>query len=153
MKFLVLVAPPSNYHGCSTWKTFWEEKFTGKEYLFLFMNMKNYGCRKVSKHKEIKGSDKSVTLDISSKFDSINKIKTTYSESKGKLERSVKGLVTALDFKIKVRSQNYKSQGMPSEMSVRRTFRRLSKSLRKLVNYLTRRRGPNMSLTTANFIY
>ena len=53
--------------------------------------------------KEIKGSDKSVTLDISSKFDSINKIKTTSSESKGKLERSGKGLVTAMDFNTKVR--------------------------------------------------
>ena len=34
MKFLVVVTPPSIYHGCSTQKTFWEEKFTGKEYCF-----------------------------------------------------------------------------------------------------------------------
>ena len=32
------------------------------------MNMKNGGRRKVSKHKEIKGSDKIVTLNISEKF-------------------------------------------------------------------------------------
>ena len=30
MKFLVVVTPPSIYHGCSTRKTFWEEKFTVK---------------------------------------------------------------------------------------------------------------------------
>ena len=66
--------------------------------------MKNCGRRKFRKHKEIKGSDKIVTLDISAKFDSLNKMETTYSESKEKLEISGKGLVTALAFKTKVRS-------------------------------------------------
>ena len=102
MKFLVVVTPPSIYHGCSTWKTFWKGKFTGKEYFFSSVNMKNCGRCKVRKHKDIKGSDKYATLDISSKFDSLNKTKITSSESKGKLERSGKGLVTALDFKTKV---------------------------------------------------
>ena len=95
MKLLVVVTPPSIYHGCSTRKTFWEEKFTGKEDLFLSVNMKICGRFKVRKHKEIKGSDKYVTLDISSKFDILDKMKTTSSESKGKLKRSGKGLVTS----------------------------------------------------------
>ena len=86
------------------------------------MNMKNCGCRKVRKHKEIKGSDKIVTLNVSAKFDSLNKMKTTSSESKRKLGRSVKGLVTALDLKTEARSKKYKRQGMPSEMSARRKF-------------------------------
>ena len=85
MNFLVFVTLPSIYHGCSTWKTFWEEKFAGKEYLFLSVNMKYCGQQKVNKHKEIKGTDKYVTLDISSNFDSLDKMKTTSSESKGKL--------------------------------------------------------------------
>ena len=72
--------------------------------------MKNCGRRKFRKHKEIKGSDKSVTLDISSKFDSLNKMKTTSSESKEKLEISGKRLVSALDFKTKVRSKKKKSR-------------------------------------------
>ena len=76
MKFLVVVTAPSIYHGCSTWKTFWEEKFTGKKYFFQSRNMKNCGCPKVRKHKDIKGSDKIVTLNISEKFDSQNKMKT-----------------------------------------------------------------------------
>ena len=47
MKFLVNVTPPSIYHGCSTRKTFWDEKFTGKKYLFQYVNMKNGGRRNV----------------------------------------------------------------------------------------------------------
>ena len=104
MKFLVVVTPPSIYHGFSTQKTFWEEKFTGKKDLFQSVNMKNCGRHKVRKHKEIKDSDKISTLDISAKFDSLKNMETTYSESKEKLERSRKGLVTALAFKTKVRS-------------------------------------------------
>ena len=65
MKFLVVVIPPSIYHGCSTRKTFCEEKLTGKKDFFQSMNMKNCGCRKVRKHKDIKGSDKIVTLNVS----------------------------------------------------------------------------------------
>ena len=93
MKFLVVVTPLYIYHGCSTRKTFWEEKFTGKEDLFQSVNMKNCGRRKVRKHKDIKGSDKIVTLNVSAKFDSLNKMETKSSESKGKLGRSGKGLV------------------------------------------------------------
>ena len=72
------------------------------------MNVKNCGCRKVRKHKEIKDSDKIATLNISAKFDSLNKMKITSSESKVKLGKLVKGLVTDLDFKTKIRSSNYK---------------------------------------------
>ena len=105
MKFLVFVTPRSIYHGCSTWKTLWEEKFAGKKDLFQSVNMKNCGCLKVMKHKEIKGSDKIVTLNVSAKSDSLNKMETTSSESKGKLGRSVKGLVTALALNTKVSSK------------------------------------------------
>ena len=104
MKFLAVVTPLSIYNGCSTRKTFWEENFTGKESLFLSVNMKICGCRKVRKHMEIRGSDKIVTLDISEKFDSLNKMETTSSESKVKSERSGKGLVASLAFKTKTMS-------------------------------------------------
>ena len=77
MKFLVVVTPLSIYHGCSTRKTFLEEKFTGKKDLFQSVNMKNCGRRRFRKHKEIKGSDKIVTVNVSEKFDSLNKMKTT----------------------------------------------------------------------------
>ena len=67
--------------------------------------MKNFGHYKVRKHKEIKGGDKIVILNVSAKFHNLNNMETTSSESKGKLGRSGKGLVTTLDFKTKVRSQ------------------------------------------------
>ena len=92
MKFLVVVTPASIYHGCSTRKTFWEENFTGKQDLFESMNIKNCGRRKVRKHKEIKGSDKCVTLNIyeilniSENFENLNKMETTSSDSKVELE-------------------------------------------------------------------
>ena len=41
---------------------FWEENFTGKENLFLAVDMKNGGRRNVRKYKEIRGSEKYVIL-------------------------------------------------------------------------------------------
>ena len=79
MKFLVVVTPPFIYHGCYTWKTFWEEKFTAKKDLFQSVNMKNCGRRKVRTHKEIKGSKKIFTLNVSAKFESLNNMETTSS--------------------------------------------------------------------------
>ena len=40
--------------------------------------MKIYGCRNVSKHREIKNGENYVTLDISLKYGNMDKIKTTY---------------------------------------------------------------------------
>ena len=79
MKFLVVVTPLSIYHGYSTQKTFWEEKFKNKKGLFQSVTMKHCGRCKFRKHKEIKGSDKIVTLNVSAKFDSLNKMETTSS--------------------------------------------------------------------------
>ena len=108
MKFPEVVTPPSIYHGFSTRRTFWEEKFTDKENLFLVVDMINCSPRNVRKHKEIKGNDNYFTLDISSKFDILENMKTTSSDSKRKLERSGKGLITSLGFKTKARWQKYK---------------------------------------------
>ena len=46
------------------------------------MKMKNCGCRNVKKHRDIKGSEKYVTLDISLKFDSLEKMRIISLESK-----------------------------------------------------------------------
>ena len=70
--------------------------------------MKNCGYRNVREHKKFKGSDKYVTLDISSKFDSLENMKITSSESKGKLKISGKRLITSLGFRAKVRPKKYK---------------------------------------------
>ena len=57
-------------------------------------------------------------LNISEKFDKMDRMETTSSESKVKMEGSGKWLVTALALKTKARPKKYKRQGMPSEMSV-----------------------------------
>ena len=87
MKFPVVLTPPYIYHGCSTRKTFWEEKFTGKKQdLFESVNMRNCGQSNVRKHKDIKGSDKCVNLNIyeilniSETFDDLDNMETTSSE-------------------------------------------------------------------------
>ena len=136
MKLLVVVTPPSIYHGCSIWKTFGEEKFTGKKYLFQSVNMKNCCRRKVRKHKEIKGSDNIFTLNVSAKFDSLNKMKTISSESKEKLRRSGKGLVTSLALKTKVRSQNYKKARYAIGNVSMKDLSNIIKDFEKLSGYL-----------------
>ena len=85
------------------------------------------------------------------KFDSLDKIKITSSDSKDNLGRPGKGLITSMGIKAKVRPHKYKSQGMPSEISVRRTFQILLGSLKNYLMKVMRIIGPNMSLMTATF--
>ena len=86
MKILAVVTPLSIYCAWFTRKAFWEWKFTGEEHFtlgaFADVIMKNCGQGNVRKHRKIKGSDKYVTLDIYLKFDSLEKMRITYSESK-----------------------------------------------------------------------
>ena len=108
MKLLSVVTQPSIYHGCSTRKTFWEEKFTGDKKLFSAVNIKNVGRRNVRRHKGIKGRDKYVTLIISLHFDSLENTRISSSESKVKLGIPGKGLITSLGPKSKKRPKKYK---------------------------------------------
>ena len=77
IKLQAVVSSPSIYHGWSTRKTLWEAIFTLGE--FTAVNKKKIGYRNVRKHREINDSDKFVTLDISLKFDSLDKMKITSS--------------------------------------------------------------------------
>ena len=80
----------------------------------MFPNIALNTVSHVRKHIEIKDSDERVTfnmndiLKISEEFDNLDKMETTSSESKVKMERSGKGLVTSLGFKTKERLQRYK---------------------------------------------
>ena len=143
MKFLVVVYPLSIYHGCSTRKTFWEEKFTGKEQdLFVSVNMRNCGHRNVRKRKEIKDSDQRVTLNMNKilkileKFDDLDKMETTSSESKVKMKGSGKWLVTALDLKTKARLKKYKKARHAIENVSRKDLSNIIKEFEKLLRYL-----------------
>ena len=61
--------------------------------------MKNCGCRNVRKHREIKNGEKYITLEISLKFGSMDKIKVKSSEPKYYLVISRKGLIAYLGLK------------------------------------------------------
>ena len=65
--------------------------------------MKVFGRCFVSKHRDIKGSDSYVTLDISLKFGSLDKMRITSSDPKDNLGRSGKGLINFLGLKAKTR--------------------------------------------------
>ena len=80
MKLPAVVTSLYIYHGCSTRKTFWEGKSRIGE--FTIVNMKNCGHCNVRKHRDIKDSDNYTTLDILSKFESMEKMRITYSEPK-----------------------------------------------------------------------
>ena len=101
MKLLAVKTPPYICHGCSTRKTFWEEKFTP-------LSMKIYGRCNVRKHREIKYGEKYIALDISLDFGSLYKIKITSSEPKYYWGRSGKGLITYLGLKTIRRSKKKK---------------------------------------------
>ena len=63
---------------------------------FTPVKMNNYGCHNVRKHRDIKNAEKFITLDISLKFGSLEKMKIKSSEPKEYFGRSVKGLITSL---------------------------------------------------------
>ena len=104
MKLLSVVTPLSIYRGCSTWKTFWEKKFTP-------VNMKNCCCHNVMKHRETNYGNRYITLDIYLNFGSLDKIRIKYSEPKDHFGRSGKELITAMGLKNSIRlKKNKKSR-------------------------------------------
>ena len=115
--------------------------------------MKHFGRRNVKKDKEIRGSDKYVTLDIPSKFDSMEKMKITSSESKVKLEISGKGLITSLGFKAKTRPQKYKKERYAIGNVSKNDLSNIIRDFDKLTYESYERRGLTMSLLKVTFTY
>ena len=158
MKILVVVTPLFIYHDCSTRKTFWEENFTGKKQdLFDSVNMRNCGQRNVRKHKEIKGSDKCVTLNmyeilnISEKFDNLDKMENKSSESKVKMERSGKRLVTSLALKTKARPIKYKNARYAIGNVSMKDLSNKTKEFEKIVKVPYLKRTPKYEPTSSYF--
>ena len=72
------------------------------------MNMRNFVRRNVRKYRDIKGSDKCITLEISLKFDSKNKMRIKCSNPKDSLGIPGKRLITSLGLKAKAWPNKYK---------------------------------------------
>ena len=115
MNLLEVVTPASIYCGCSTRNILWEENFTPSE--FTPVKMKIYGRSNVMKHREINNGEKYTTLDISLKFDSLDKMKIASSYPKYYLGESGKGLITSPGLNT-IGSSKKKSQVIPLLMSV-----------------------------------
>ena len=75
--------------------------------------MKHYGRQNVRKHREIKGSDKYVALDILLNFGSMDKMRIKYSEPKDILEDQESDWLPLWVSRPKQGQRNTKSQGMP----------------------------------------
>ena len=104
MKFLsVVTPPPAIYHGCSTRKMFWEEKFT-------LVNMKSCGRRNVRKHSKINNVEKYIILDISSNIYCLDKREVNYLYSKYYIRRPGKGLTTYLYLRTKGSNKKQKAR-------------------------------------------
>ena len=111
--------------------------------MFELVNMRNCGKRNFRKHKEIKDSDEHVTLKayenmyeilkFSEKFDNLDKVETTSSESKVKMEGSGKWLVTVLAFKTKAGSTKYKKARYAI---VNVSMKDLSKKIKEYENFV-----------------
>ena len=117
--------------------------------------MRNCAQRNVRKHKEIKGIDKCVTLNIyeilniSEKFDDLKKMETTSSESKVELEGSGKELVTALAPKNKSRSKNTKRHAIVN-VSMKDLSNKI-KEFEKIVKVPNLKRIPKHEPTSSYF--
>ena len=98
----------------------------------MAVNMKMFGHLNIRKHREIKGSDKYVTLDTSMNFKIMDKMKITYSESKETFERSGKGLITSLGFKAKVRPHEYKKSSYAIRSISKKDFSKIIGKFEKL---------------------
>ena len=111
--------------------------------------MKNCGRHNVRKHRDIKGSDKYVTLDILLKFDSLEKMRIKTSESKDDLGISGKGLITSLGLKAKEMPKKYRKKryaiGNVSKKDISRIIREFEKLYYKSYESMRPRNEPTDS--------
>ena len=78
-------------------------------------------------------------------------MKTTSSESKGKLERSVKGLITSLSFKTKVKSQKYKKARYAIRNVSEKDLLKIIKEFEKIDNLPYGKKRPKHEPTDSYF--
>ena len=115
------------------------------------MNMKSCGHRNVRKHGEIKGSYKYVTLDISLKFGSLDKMRITSSEPKDNSGRPGKGLITSLGIKVKTSPKKYKKARYAIRNVIMKDLSSIITEFYQLSYKNMRVGGPNMSLLKVTF--
>ena len=116
------------------------------------MNMKNYGRHNFRKHREIKGSNKYVTLNISMKSDSTDKMRIKYSEPKVKLGRSGKWLITSLGIKAKTMPKKYKKARYAIVNVIKKDISKIIRDFEKLTYESYEKKRPKHE-PTDNYFY
>ena len=114
--------------------------------------MKNCGHRNFRKHRDIKGSDKYVTLDILLKLDSLENMKITSSESKDKLGISGEGLITSLGLKAKASPNKYKKSRYAIVNISKKDLSKIIRDFERLPYENYDRKRPKYELTE-NYFY
>ena len=115
------------------------------------MNMKNCGRNHVRKHREIKDSDKYVTLGMLLKFFSMDKMRITSSEPKDNLVRSGKGLITSLGLKAKTSPKKCKNSRYSILNVSIKDLSNISRGFEKLPYKSYERRRPKHNPTESYF--
>ena len=106
---------------------------------------------------EIKDSDECVTLNMneilktSEKFDNLDKMETTSSESKVKMKESGKWLVTALDLKTKASLTKYQKAGYAIGNVSMKDISNKTKEFEKFVKVPHLKRTPKHEPTLSYF--
>ena len=113
--------------------------------------MKNFDCQNVRYHRDIKGSEKFVTLDISLKFDILDMMIITYPESKVNLGRSGKRLITSLGLQAKIRPKKYKKLWYSIRDISRKDLSKVIREFEKLPYKSHERRRPKYEPTDSYF--
>ena len=109
--------------------------------------MTNCGRCNVRKHREIKGSDNYVTLNISLKFDSLDKIKITSSKSWNNLVRPLKGLIASLSLKAKARPNKYKKAKYAIKIFSKKDLSQIIRDFEELPYEIYERKRPKQEPT------
>ena len=85
------------------------------------------------------------------KFDSLDNMKITSSESKEKLERSGKGLTTSLGFKSKIRPQKLKKARYAIGNFSKKDLSKIIREFEKLPYEIYEKKRPNHEPTDSYF--
>ena len=92
-------------------------------------------------------SYKYVTLDILLKFDSLDKMKMTSSESKDNLGRSGKGFITSLGLNTKVTPHKYKNAIYAIVNVSKKNFSKIIREFGKLPYESFEKKRPKLTVT------
>ena len=113
--------------------------------------MKICGRRNIRKNREIKGSEKYVTLELSLKFGILDNMRITSSEPKDNFGRPVKGLITYLGLKAKARPNKYKNPRYAIGNISMKDISKIIREFEKLLYKSYERRRPKHEPTDSYF--